>query len=135
MSDRGGKRYAAGVLWLRVLMGAGIAHHGFGKVFGGHMGQFASGVAKMGLPLPEVFAWAAALSEFLGGLLIVAGFQTRVAACFVFATMSVAAFLHHAADPLSVKELALAYWAMAGALILIGGGPYSLDARLSSRRR
>ena len=134
MSERVDRFYGIGLLWLRVLMGTGSAHHGVGKGCGGHMDRFAAGVAKMGLPLPECFAWAAALSEFLGGILIVAGFQTRLAACFVFATMSVAAFLRHAADPLSTKELALAYWTMAGALIGTGGGPYSLDARLSSRR-
>jgi putative oxidoreductase len=134
MSTGNNTLYAVGLLWLRVLMGIGIAHHGYGKVFGGHMDQFAQGVAQMGLPLPMVFAWAAALSEFLGGILVAVGFQTRVAAFFVFCTMSAAVFLHHAHDALAVKELALAYWTMAGALALTGGGSYSLDARLKCRR-
>lgn len=128
----GKERLAAwGLVWLRALMGTGIAYHGFGKVFGGRMDQFAGGVAKLGFPMPEAFAWAAALSEFAGGVLIIVGFQTRLAALFVFATMSVAAFLAHAADPLKVKELALAYWTMAGTLILTGAGPRSLDHRLA----
>ena len=110
-------------------MGIGIAHHGYGKIFGGFMGKFAEGVAHDGLPFPVVMAWAAALSEFLGGILAAVGYQTRVAAFFVFATMSVAVFIHHAADPLKVKELALAYWAMAGTLMLTGGGPYTLEVR------
>lgn len=108
-------------------MGIGIAHHGYGKVFGGHLEQFTQGVAKLGFPFPEVFAWAAALSEFAGGVLIALGLGTRVAAGFVFMTMSVAAFMQHAADPLSVKELALAYWTIAGTLILTGAGPLSVD--------
>ena len=117
-----------GLLWLRILMGAGIASHGYGKIFGGHLARFTEGVAALGFPMPELFAWAAALSEFAGGLLIILGLGTRVAASFVFFTMSVAAFLQHAHDPLNVKELALAYWTIAGALILMGGGKWSLDA-------
>ena len=119
-----------GLLWLRILMGLGIAYHGYGKVFGGHVQGLAAGVAQMGLPFPEAFAWAAALSEFAGGLFIAAGLGTRIAAFFVFCTMSVAAFMAHAADPFKVKELALAYWTMAGALMMTGGGKFSLDARI-----
>ena len=116
-----------GLLFLRVAAGAGIAYHGYGKVFGGHMDKMVEGVASLGFPMPVVFAWAAALSEFGGGILIVIGFLTRPAAFLVFATMSVAAFMVHAADPLSVKELALAYWVISGALILTGAGKISLD--------
>ncbi len=119
-----------GLLWLRVLMGAGIAHHGWQKVFGGTMGEFTEGVTALGFPAPAFFAWAAACSELIGGLCILLGLGTRIAAGFVFMTMSVAAFLQHARDPLQVKELALAYWTMAGALVLLGGGGFSLEARL-----
>ena len=59
-----------GLLILRVLAGAGIAYHGYGKLFGGRMDKFAEGVAAMGCPMPEVFAWAAALSEVAGGILL-----------------------------------------------------------------
>lgn len=126
-----GNKYAGlGLLWLRVLMGAGIAYHGYGKIFDGHVSMLAEGLAKMGFPLPLIIAWAAALSEFVGGICIALGFHTQVAAFFVFATMSVAAFKAHAHDPFKVKELALAYWAMAGTLILTGGGPYTVEVKL-----
>ncbi len=67
-----------GLLWLRVLMGAGIAYHGYGIVFGGNMEHFAQSVAHLGFPRPEIFAWAAALSEFLGGILIALGLLRAV---------------------------------------------------------
>ncbi|MBI4397002.1 MAG: DoxX family protein [Elusimicrobia bacterium] len=127
MGSWGDKLSVLGLLWIRLLMGAGIAYHGYGKVFGGRMDQFAEGVARMGFPAPEMFAWAAAVSELAGGLLIVLGFKTRAAASLVFVVMSVAAFVHHGQDPFKMKELALAYWTVSGALALTGGGRASLD--------
>jgi len=124
-----------GLLWLRVLMGSGIAWHGYQKVFEGHVKMLAQGVAAWGVPMPEVFAWAAALSEFVGGICVALGLGTRYAAGLIFITMTVAAFKAHAADPLQTKELALAYWTMSGALMLLGGGAYSLDARLGGSKR
>jgi len=117
-----------GLLWLRVLMGLGISlFHGYGKIFNGRMEQFTEGVAKLGFPAPEFFAWAAALSEFLGGILVVLGLGTRLAAFFVFITMSVAAFIRHAPDPFDVKETALLYWTISMAIVLTGPGFFSLD--------
>ena len=121
-----------GLLWLRLLMGAGIAYHGYNEIFGGMMGRLTQGVAQMGFPTPELFAWAAALSQFAGGLFIIIGFLTRPAAFFVFFTMTVAAFIKHSVDPFNVKELALAYWAMAGALILTGPGKFSIDRQIEA---
>src|SRR5688572_29008146 len=104
-----------GLLFLRVMMGLGADYHGYGKLFGRGIEGFAGGVEKMGFPFPLFFAWAAALSEFVGGILVIAGLKTRYAALFIFITMSVAAFHAHADDPLKVKELALAYWTISGA--------------------
>ena len=129
------KFLALGLLWLRVLMGVGIAHHGYGKVFGGHMDRFAEGVAHMGFPAPMAFAWAAALSELVGGILIALGLQTRAAAFCVLCTMAVAVFRHHAADPLQVKELAMAYGTMAGTLLMTGPGLLSLEAFVSGGKK
>ncbi len=117
-----------GLLWLRVLVGAGIAYHGYGKVFGGQIVQLNQGVANMGFPMPEFFAWLSALTEFGGGILIAIGLATRLASLFLFINMSVAAFIAHGDDPFQRKELALAYWTIAGALVMLGGGQYSVDA-------
>jgi len=95
------------------------------------MDSFILGVEKLGFPLPELFAWMAALSEMIGGLLIILGMGTRFAAFLIFITMSVAAFIRHGSDPFRIKELALTYWTMAGTLILTGGGRYSLERYLS----
>jgi putative oxidoreductase len=123
----------AGLLALRVFMGLAIASHGYQKVFGGQVEMLTQGLIKMGMPAPHLLAWLAALSEFAGGLLIALGLGTRIAAFFVFFTMSVAFFKAHAADPWQVKELAYMYGTIALSLILMGGGCYSLDALFCCR--
>src|SRR6266446_10087589 len=65
------------LLVMRLALGAVMVGHGYHKVFGGlhHHAQF---VASLGLP-----AWTAYLSsftEFLGGLLVLLGLFTRIAA-------------------------------------------------------
>jgi putative oxidoreductase len=138
------------------LAGLGLAiFHGWGKLarlLGGDT-RFAQGLVEMGFPLPLFFAWAAALSETVGGTLVTLGLFTRVAAAFCAITMAVAAFArHHALDLLFVRlglmevpperlsawgnpELALMYFLAFVAIALAGGGGLSLDGMRAGRRR
>jgi putative oxidoreductase len=116
-----------GLLVLRLFIGVTMASHGYQKVFGGIMHQMIMGVEKLGFPAPVVFAWAAALSELLGGILVAIGLKTRVAAAFVVITMGVAVFMAHRADAFQVKELAVIYLGAFLAVALTGAGKYSLD--------
>lgn len=113
---------SAGLLALRVLMGSTIAYIGYQKVFGGGVAQLTEGLVAMKFPMPTVLAWLAALSEFVGGILIVVGLGTRVASFFVFFTMAVAYFVAHANDPFNVKMPAFLYGTIALGLILTGAG-------------
>lgn len=121
------------VLLLRLWLGAMMIMHGYGKVFGGIEG-FTTGVEEMGFPAPELFAWAAALSEFGGGMLMLLGLFTRPAAIFVSCTMFVAAFVGHLDDPFGDKELSLTYLVLAVVLLLAGPGRFSLDQKLFGRK-
>lgn len=123
----------AALLLLRAGFGAALAFgHGVGKV--SDLGKFTSGLASRGFPLPGLFGPAAALSEFLGGLLLAIGLFARPAAAFVAITMLVAALYIHANDPFMKKELALGYALSAIAVLIAGPGRYSLDARLFKGR-
>lgn len=103
--------------------------HGAAKIFTpGMMDKFAQGVGAMGFPQPTFFAWAAALAEFAGGLLVAVGLFTRPAAAFAGFTMLVALYRHRV-DPVANMEPALMFGVVMLAVLLIGPGRYSLDAR------
>jgi putative oxidoreductase len=105
-------------------------NHGLGKVFNPEkMAGFTKGVAELGFPAPEFFAWAAALTEFAGGLFIAVGLLTRPAAALAAFTMCVA-LVRHAPDPFAKSESALLFLAVWIAALMIGPGRYSLDRAL-----
>ncbi|WP_257455461.1 DoxX family protein [Archangium lipolyticum] len=117
---------------VRVVFGLTLALlHGLPKVTGG-VDQFARGVAALGFPYPTFFAWCAALAELVGGLLVAVGLFTRPAAAFATFTMVVALYRHRA-DPFARMELALLYFAVMFAALLIGAGPLSLDSKVRHR--
>ncbi|MCS7082315.1 MAG: DoxX family protein [Bacteroidetes bacterium] len=121
---------------LRVLAGLGMMTHGWPKLFEpGRWERFVDSVERMGFPVPEFFAAAAALSELIGGALLALGLATRPAAAFILITMTVAAFWRHAGDPFAERELALLYLFVALGFLLYGGGRYSLDAWMAKRSR
>ena len=121
-----------GLLILRVGAGLSLAFgHGMGKIPVSE--GFIGGVEKMGFALPVLFAWAAALSEFLGGIFIALGFATRPSSVFICITMLVAAFIRHAEDPFGRKEKAILFALIAIYLIFKGAGKYSLDELIYNR--
>jgi putative oxidoreductase len=132
------------------LAGLGLAFaHGWGKISAlasGEADGFIERVGQLGFPVPVVFAWAAGLAEFVGGLFVAFGLFTRVAASFAAITMLVAGFLRHKfhlhllvwlglfdASKESIEswrdpEKSLVYLLIMLALILMGAGRFSLDS-------
>ncbi|MFA5117430.1 MAG: DoxX family protein [Candidatus Omnitrophota bacterium] len=124
------KALDAGLLWMRILMGLTMANIGYAKVFKGGIAQLIPGVEALGFPAPVIFAWLAALSEFVGGLFIAVGLGTRPAAFFVFFTMCVAFFGALSNHPFQEKLPAFLYGIIAGTIMLTGAGRFSLDSLL-----
>jgi putative oxidoreductase len=132
---------------VRVALGAVFLAHGAQKVFGLWGGP---GWAKFtSFPPPFDFmrpAWlwmgAAALSELVGGALVLLGLFTRLGAFVLACTMLTAmlgvhwrgGFFLARGDALDGIEFTLALLGMALALLIEGGGRASLDERLSGAR-
>lgn len=115
-----------GLLVLRVFAGLSIMYaHGLQKFPPSE--RFIQATGEMGFPIPVLFAWAAALSEVVGGVLLALGLLTRPAAFFIMCTVGTAAFVRHAADPYRIKELPLLFLATAFLFLCVGAGRFALD--------
>lgn len=118
------------LLVMRLTLGTIMVAHGYHKVFGG-LHHHAQMVAS--LHLPAWLGYVSSFTEFLGGLLLLAGFFTRPAAFAVCIDLSVAIWKVHLHNGLMGApdrpgyEFALAAASLAFALIFLGGGPISLD--------
>ena len=119
----------AGLALLRIFTGISLAFaHGVGKIPPGE--GLVTRAGELGFPMPALFAWAAALSELLGGICLALGLFTRLSGFFIAFTMLVAILGVHAADPYQRKELAFMYFFVAIAFMLKGSGDWSVDRYL-----
>jgi putative oxidoreductase len=127
---------SVGLLALRVVVGAAFVLHGWTKI--------QSPMDWMGADatVPGVFQCLAAVSEFGGGMALVLGFLTPLAALGLGCTMVVAITTYHLPQghPFVAPqggpsfELASAYLASVVLLLLLGPGRLSLDFALFGKR-
>lgn len=132
-----------GLLLIRCIVGVVFIYHGgqklFPDVFGGHgMEGFTESVAKLNLPLlsHEVQAQLAAWAEFGGGILLILGLLTRLAAIPALVNMIVAVTMVHWGK-FSIAEGGIEYALLLGILLLglifTGAGRFSLDGVIFGR--
>jgi putative oxidoreductase len=116
-----------GLLILRAGLGISMMIHGFPKVMGGKDAWTGLG-ESVGLPAPIVFGILAALTEFLGGLMLAAGLYFRIA-CILLACAMAGALTYHlkAGDDFNNFSHALELLIVFVALIFVGPGKYSVD--------
>jgi len=121
---------------LRVVTGVIMATHGALKLldFQGTLQSF----TELGIPYPQYAVYFAVAAEFLGGLGLVLGLLTRLAALGTWSTMAVAIGYVHLGHGLLAKNGGWEYPLILALVSLFfvthGGGPISLDALFSRRR-
>lgn len=121
---------------LRVVVGAVLLAHGAQKVFVyGHAGVTGA-FAGMGVPLPALSAAVVATVELLGGIALILGFCTRLAATLLAIDMLGAILLVHARNGFFLPtraEFVVTLLSATVALAIANGGAASIDARLATR--
>jgi putative oxidoreductase len=123
-----------GKLVLRLMLGLTMLLHGVAKITHG-----VAGIEGMlqAHGLPAVLAYGAYIGEVVAPVLLIAGFQTRLAAILVAVNMLFAIFLAHAGQILQLNPQS-GGWAIetqglflftAIAIALLGAGRYSIDRK------
>lgn len=111
---------------LRVGVGLFMFTHGWGKM----INLFSEGSVKFADPFGIGALATLALvvfAEIFCSFLLIIGLFTRFAAIPLMTTMLVAAFIIHADDPFSGKEMALLYLLIYIAIFITGSGQFGAD--------
>jgi putative oxidoreductase len=123
------------LLVLRAVVGIVFVIHGGQKLFGFGLAGTAGFLGSLGVPLPTVAAAGVIAVELLGGLALLLGAWTRLAATLLAVDMLVALLTVHLRGGFFVPEgieFVLTLFGACVALAGLGAGPWSIDA---ARRR
>ena len=129
----------AALLLGRVAIGVCFVIHALGKlgvVGAGNMQGFSEWLRSLGVPMPELNARIAMLSELGGGSALALGLLTRPACAVLIGTMLVAGTLGHKGAGYLITnnppgaEYTINLGVICAMFFLIGPGAYSLDALL-----
>jgi putative oxidoreductase len=125
-----------GIAIIRIFTGLVFAMHGWQKVFVYGFPGVTDAFTKMGVPVPGMAGPFVALVELLGGLALIIGLLTRLAALGLMFDMLGAILLVHLAGGFFLPagyEFAMVLFATCLGLVLAGPGALSADATLASR--
>lgn len=122
----------------RVLLALIFVISGYGKISG--FAQTAGFMASKGMPIPEILLVGAIVVELGGGILLILGWQARLAALALFLFMIPATLVFHAfwtVDAAQMQNQFIHFFKnlciMGGMLYIMafGSGPYSLQREKS----
>lgn len=132
-----------GMFWVRLPLAITMIVHGYEKLR--NVPAFIASCDNLGIP--PLFAYLAVAGEFLGGLGVLLGCLSRIAAFGIGCTMAVAAVMRHiipgygylmnwhGALPLGAEgyEFHTLAIGMALGIMFLGAGSFSLDAAIARR--
>jgi putative oxidoreductase len=128
---------SAGLLFLRIVVGATFLVHGFDKLI--DLSAVESYFASLEIPAPAVMAPLVAVTETAGGALLVVGLTTRLIGLALAGDMFVALVTEHIGDGFFVAEgggeFVLVLGGASLVLALTGAGRFSIDSAFDVTRR
>ena len=128
--NRADGRLAYVSLVLRVLGGLVFVASGYMKLI--DLEFTASGLAAVGFPDTVVIAFLLGLLEFVGGLMLIIGLGTRLAALGLFIVMIGANIVNALTYP-SGLPVTIVLLIVMGYLLWAGPGAYAVDNRLAAK--
>lgn len=130
------RHQAIGVAILRVITGIVFAAHGYQKLFVYGMAGVQGAFTKMGAPMPTITGPLVALLEFFGGLALIIGLFTRLAALGLAIDMLGAILIVHLAGGFFLPagyEFALLLMAASLTVAVAGPGAFAVDGSIAGR--
>lgn len=125
-----------GLAIIRVVLGVVFLAHGGQKLFVYGLAGVAGAFGQMGVPAAGFVGPAVALVEFFGGIALILGILTRIAAVGVGSIMIGAILLVHLPAGFFAPqgyEFPLTLLAAAATIVITGAGRYSLDGFIARR--
>jgi len=118
-----------GALLMRLALGVSMAVHGYGKVVPhGALNHYVHYIAS--LSIPSWLGYISAFTEFVGGILLILGLLTRLAAALVAINMLVAFFFVGSHQGFGIYNYVLALAALGIMLTFYGAGALALDRKI-----
>ena len=128
-----------GLLILRVGLGVMFILHGYPKLFGGPEAwqQVGNSTQALGVNIvPVALGFLAGITEFFGGIFILAGLFFRPTLCFLIFVMAVATATHIAnGAPFSIISHPIEVGIVFIGLLFLGPGKYGLQKRFAHYQR
>ncbi len=134
-SNASDRQVNIGLTILRIVVGMIFIAHGGQKLFVLGLDGVTAGFTQMGMPMAGILAPLVAFVEFFGGLALVTGLLTRLAALGLATTMIVAILKVHLPAGFfapSGIEFPLSLLGSSLLLALTGAGKLSLDSLIAS---
>ncbi len=118
-----------GALLMRLALGVSMAVHGYENVIPhGALNHYVHYIASLGIP--NWLGYVSAYTEFAGGILLILGLLTRLAAALVAVNMLVAFAYVGIHQGFGIYNYILALAALGIMLTFYGAGALALDRRL-----
>lgn len=131
------RRLSAGIALVRIIVGVVFLAHGYQKFFVFGIAGATAAFGQMGVPAPGITAPLVATLELAGGIALILGFLTRLAAlglainmlgAIVFVRLAGGFYIPNGAE----YEIVLCVACIA--LVIAGAGAMSIDGAMAARR-
>lgn len=120
-----------GLLLLRIGVAVVFIYAGWGKLI--NIGGTQEFLATLDIPYPQIMAWLLAITEFLGGILVLFGAYAKIPYLLLAIIMAVALYTTKLGGDFASARLDIMLLVSTLALFFTGSGDFSVDYKIQNR--